>query len=302
MSLKWIVALALAASLCAQDAAPRPKILGLARASFYVTDLGKARAFYEDFLGYAVVPNAGRPNVSAFIRLNDSQYVELLLGPQPGDRLHSTAFYTDDAERMRVYLASRKVAVPPNVGLDGMRNAAFSVKDPDGHTIEFVEYSKNTSREVAAEHPERRISSRMIHAGINVGPLGRAMNFYRDILGLEETWRGGAGPKLSWVNLRVPDGEDYIEFMLYEKLPPEDQRGSRHHICLVVPDMAKAAAALEARPARKTYALKIEPKVGVNRKRQLNLFDPDGTRVELMEPQTIDGTKTPSSSAPPPMP
>jgi len=38
----------------------------------------------------------------------------------------------------------------------------------------------------------------------------------------------------------------------------------------------------------------------VNRKRQVNLFDPDGTRVELMEPVTIDGKPTPPSTAPPP--
>jgi len=42
--------------------------------------------------------------------------------------------------------------------------------------------------------------------------------------------------------------------------------------------------------------------VGTNRKRQLNLFDPDGTRVELMEPGTVDGQPVPSSTAPPPRP
>jgi hypothetical protein len=30
------------------------------------------------------------------------------------------------------------------------------------------------------------------------------------------------------------------------------------------------------------------------------LFDPDGTRVELMEPKTIDGKPAPSSALPPP--
>jgi lactoylglutathione lyase len=44
----------------------------------------------------------------------------------------------------------------------------------------------------------------------------------------------------------------------------------------------------------------MEMRTGINRKRQLNLFDPDGTRSELMEPATIDGTPTPSSTAPPP--
>jgi hypothetical protein len=39
-------------------------------------------------------------------------------------------------------------------------------------------------------------------------------------------------------------------------------------------------------------------RLGINRKRQANLFDPDGTRTELMEPNTIDGKPTPSSTAP----
>jgi lactoylglutathione lyase len=34
---------------------------------------------------------------------------------------------------------------------------------------------------------------------------------------------------------------------------------------------------------------------------EVNLFDPDGTRVELMEPNTIDGKPAPSSTAPPPV-
>jgi lactoylglutathione lyase len=32
----------------------------------------------------------------------------------------------------------------------------------------------------------------------------------------------------------------------------------------------------------------------------VNLFDPDGTRVELMEPETIDGQPAPPSTLPPP--
>jgi lactoylglutathione lyase len=41
--------------------------------------------------------------------------------------------------------------------------------------------------------------------------------------------------------------------------------------------------------------------VGKNRKRQVNIYDPDGSRVELMEADTVDGKPTPSSDAPPPI-
>jgi lactoylglutathione lyase len=102
------------------------------------------------------------------------------------------------------------------------------------------------------------------------------------------------------VNLKAPDGEDYIELMLYKEAPPPAKRGVAHHLALETPDIAAAVAALEKRPYRAQYTRPIEIRTGRNRKRQANLFDPDGTRTELMEPQTIDGQPAPSSTAPPP--
>jgi len=70
----------------------------------------------------------------------------------------------------------------------------------------------------------------------------------------------------------------------------------------VVPDAARAVGILEARPAFKEYGKSLKINTGVNQKRQVNLFDPDGTRVEIMEPRTVTGKPTPSSTAPPPVP
>jgi lactoylglutathione lyase len=127
------------------------------------------------------------------------------------------------------------------------------------------------------------------------------MKFYRDILGFQEFWRGSPTPKeLSWVNMRVPDGEDYVEFMLYSKPPEDKELGVKNHVCLVVPSVEKAVATLQTRATHTAYARPIEMRVGVNRKRQVNVFDPDGTRIELMEANTVDGKPTPSSTAPAP--
>jgi lactoylglutathione lyase len=57
---------------------------------------------------------------------------------------------------------------------------------------------------------------------------------------------------------------------------------------------------LNERPYRKTYERPLEIRTGINRRRQLNLFDPDGTRTELMEPVTVDGNPAPPSQAPAP--
>ncbi len=89
--------------------------------------------------------------------------------------------------------------------------------------------------------------------------------------------------------------------MLYSIPQDVEQMGVKNHICLMTPDINKAVRILEGRPARPNYTRPIEVKVGKNGKRQANLFDPDGTRIELMEPNTVDGTPVPSSTAPPPV-
>jgi lactoylglutathione lyase len=120
------------------------------------------------------------------------------------------------------------------------------------------------------------------------------------LLGCKEIWRGSKnGKTLSWVNMQVPDGKDYIELMLYDEFPTA-RLGTLNHIALEVPDIEKAKADLETRPARRNYTRPMEISTGVNRKRQMNLYDPDGTRSELMEPNTVDGKPTPPSDAPPP--
>jgi lactoylglutathione lyase len=204
---------------------------------------------------------------------------------------------------MRRYLGAKGVKVPDKVGKGQIRNSNFNVNDPDGHVVEIVQYEPDswTRRDTGKFVPATRISARMTHVGFLVASLEPAMKFYRDILGFHETWRGSSnGKELSWVNMQVPDGTDYVEFMLYRDPPNAQQRGVRNHICLETPDIARAVAALDASPARKAYERTIEVRTGINRRRLSNLYDPDGTRVELMEPRTVDGQPVPSSTAPPP--
>lgn len=295
-------------TLCFADEVKRPRILGVAHMALYVGNLATSRAFYKDFLGfdepYALKREDGSDRI-AFIKINENQYLELFAeSPQNNDgQLNHISFYTDDARAMRDYLAAHHVKVPGVVGKGRIKNSNFNITDADGHTVEIVQYEPDswTRRETGKFMPANRISTRMMHIGVVTGPLEPAMRFYRDLLGFQEFWRGSPTPvQLSWVNMRVPDGEDYLELMLYDKPPDAEQRGVKNHVCLMTPDIAKAVAALEARPARKNYARKIEIRTGTNRKRQANLYDPDGTRIELMEPNTVDGKPAPPSTAPPP--
>jgi lactoylglutathione lyase len=292
-------------SLLAQP--KRPRINGVAHIAIFTSDIEKAREFYGGLLGYQEpyqLNNAAGKLDLTFFKINERQYIEVFPEKAAGtDRLNHISIETDDAESMRQYLASRGVEVPAKVNRVRIGNFAFNVKDPDGHAVEIVQYTADSwsSREKGKFAGPQRISDRMAHVGILVGKLDDAIRFYGGILGFTEMWRGSRdGKQLNWVNMKVPDGDDYIEFMLYQDLPEPTKRGTAHHLCLFVPDIEKSLTDLNGRPARKSYSRALEIRTGVNRRRQLNLFDHDGTRVELMEPHTVDGKPAPWSDAPPP--
>jgi catechol 2,3-dioxygenase-like lactoylglutathione lyase family enzyme len=306
LAISLLLAISLVGSI-AGDEVRRPRLLGLSHMALFVSDLKKARAFYEDFLGYQepyVLKREDGTDRIVFIKINENQYIELFAeNPKQDGHLNHIAFFTDSAQDLREYLASRGIKVPDKVTKGRIGNSNFNIVDPDGHTVEIVQYEPDswTRREQGKFMPDTRISTRMAHVGVMVGALEPSLKFYRDVLGFQEFWRGSSsGTELSWVNMRVPDGDDYLELMLYSTPQNAEQMGGKNHICLFTPDINKAVAMLESRPARKNYTRPIEVKVGKNGKRQVNLFDPDGTRIELMEPNTVDGKAVPSSTAPPP--
>lgn len=287
---------------------PRPRITGISHVGYFVSDLPKAIAFWHDLLGFDEsydLKKQGSDDVRiAFIKINDHQHIELFNeAPTAAPNMMSHVCFTvDDLEQMRAYIRAKGFDVKPNNGAKTRAgDYAFEIRDPDGTLIEFVE-SLPTGMEAQAAGkfmPAARIATSIYHVGFLAGNSEKSIAFYHDILGFNETWRGASDPKeLSWINMQVPDGNDYIELMLYGKLPTTF--GGKNHISLVVPDVQKSIADLEARPAYKTYGKPIDMHVGKNGKRQVNLYDPDGTRVELMEARTVDGKPVPSSNAPPP--
>jgi catechol 2,3-dioxygenase-like lactoylglutathione lyase family enzyme len=307
MKLAALVSAVLSAALLSgQTPVPRPRILGIAHLAVFVSNLERARWFYRDFLGLDEMGSVrgpdGRIDV-AVLSINERQTIELIDRPTAGEgQLDHVALQTDDVRRMREYVVSRGVGAATEIddGPGGYRG--FFVTDPDGHRLEFVELRSAEKPRSVAAGGRSPVSDRALHAGILVGELAKAAQFYSGVLGFDEIWRGSAAksPTLSWVNMRVPDGTDYLEFMLYDDKPAPDRRGTAHHLCLLVPDAAEAVALLDARPARHAYTRSIEVRTGINRKRQVNLSDPDGTRVELMEPTTVDGVPAAPSTLPPP--
>jgi lactoylglutathione lyase len=305
--LSVIFIFALFVSAVSAQEVKRPRITGISHVAVFVHSMDSSFAFYKDFLGYEEpfrLKKADSSISTVFIKINDTQCIELF--PERGegtDRLYQVALITDNAEALRAYLASCGVKVPAKVSKGRIGNYNFTCKDPDGHTVEIVQYEPDgwTLLDAGKHMSAARVSTHIKHIGFAVDSLDRSMKFYRDILGFQETWRGSRdGKQLSWVNMKVPDGTDYVEFMLYKDPPTKERLGTMNHLSLEVPDIQKAVDMLEGRAARTLYRQKLEVKAGINRKRQCNLFDPDGTRTEIMEPGTVDGIPTPPSDALPP--
>jgi catechol 2,3-dioxygenase-like lactoylglutathione lyase family enzyme len=299
----------LSVALAATDLPKRPPVVGISHIALYVHDIEQSRKFYKEFLGFDEPYSLNNDDGSlklTWIKINDQQSIELFSEKEAGsDRLYHIALETTDAAAMRDYLAANGVKVPDTVPKGKIGNLNYFLTDPDGHFCEIVQYAPDgwTMQNKGKFMADTRISTHMPHVGILVGDLGAAQKFYNEILGCRESWRGAKKPEvLSWVHSMLPDSDDFIEFMLYSELPEPSARGRFHHLCLQVPDLEKAKAILQERAAKIGYDKPMEIQTGVNRKRQLNLYDPDGTRVELMEPRTVDGVAAPPSTAPPPQP
>jgi hypothetical protein len=80
--------------------------------------------------------------------------------------------------------------------------------------------------------------------------------------------------------MQVPDGTDWTEYMLgVSPNASHKTLGVMNHIALGVPDIHAAQQQLIKNGWKGTE----QPKIGRDGKWQLNLYDPDQTRVELME-------------------
>lgn len=261
---------------------------GLASVAFRVTDLGQARRFYTELLGFQeafTLSGATGRIERVFLKVNDEQFIELLPGLQPGERerLAHVAIQCEEVREVHRQLRRHGLTLPPvEMRPDG--NPGFRLVDPGGTPLEFLEYSPGGRQQRARGKflDSGRISPRLWHAGVVVFDLDKAMSFYAGLMGFREIWRGGpTEQELRWVNMQMPGRGDYIEFMLASQTPDRQQTGSMQHVCLQVPDVQAAYLTLLRRglPDEERF----RPRIGRNGRRLANLFDPDGSRIEIME-------------------
>jgi len=273
-----IFALSVLSMYAHSQTAPRPRILGIDHVSFYTTTPEGVKKLYTDVLGLDSAAPVEAGGLTRYVI--GKQWVGYSAAPDPKatDRMDHVAFATDNIAAMRRYLIAQGVKASGMIGLSN-HSMEFSVSDPEGHRIEFVE---RTQAEAPAA-PAGAVSRRMIHAGFLVYNREAEDHFYKDILGFRLYWHGGMKDDESdWVAMQVPDGTDWLEYMLNQPAHPDlELTGVMNHISIGVVDIKKAQAMLESHGWKPHGEEKAQ--MGRDGKWQLNVFDPDLTRVELME-------------------
>ncbi len=278
VALTIILLFAGSATLAQQNEVRRPPISGISHVRFHVTRPEIAINFYQDALGLTPGPKKDACENSHLrcFWISDQQLVELDLVEQrrPSSLLEEVALATPDLEAMRKFLVARGEQPELEVRKSGQL-VSFSVRDPEGNRIAFEE--RQNARLAPNGHS---VSNHLIHAGFVVHDRAAEDRFYKDILGFHVYWHGGMkDDETNWVDMQVPDGSDWIEYMLgVSPNAGHKTLGVMNHIALGVPDIHAA----EQQLIKNGWKPGEQPKIG-HGKWQLNLYDPDETRVELME-------------------
>ncbi len=307
-----LLVLAFVATFCVngafgQSSTPRPKITGISHIAVYASDPAAAEKYYTTVVGAVKLPDPENSQGARYA-VSATQYVEVLPLPsgQGVNRLDHVAFITESAEGLRKYLAASGWKTPAKVekGSDGSR--WFEVADPEGNKVQFVEPPTQKYERERQVYPPNAIGHHIIHVGYMVHDRAAEDKFYKDLLGFRAYWWGGRNGKLEWISQQCPDGHDWIEYMMTRGTSgiPADMTqhdlGVMNHFSLgvvSVPDSFKALTAA----GRLTSQANAEPKLGADGKYQLNLYDPDGTRSEVMDfRHTQDPCCSPFTAADPP--
>ena len=259
-------------------APPRPAITGIAQVAFYASDPAASKRFYADLLGWPRIQDkrisiawapGSKSKLRACLPVKASIVFRILLLPPQMLKLCGSTW-------RRTVLRCRRDFVAAN----GTRG--FAMKDPEGHSIEFVEVKSTPPP--ATVHMEHSVSKRLIHAGFVVRNRALEDRFYKDLLGFHLYWYGGMkDTEADWIDMQVPDGTDWLEYMMVTGKGTLSPRtlGVLNHVALGVPKIGDVVTLLTRhgwRPSDDEQA-----QMGRDGKWQLNLYDPDGTRVEIME-------------------
>lgn len=277
---------AVRASEAARGPDTLPRIFGLSHVAVKATDYEKSVAFYRDFLGFAeqgrlFYPNNGLREL-VYLKVSDTQTIEVFDAAnvtQVAGQLYQVALHVENAEAVRVQFARHGFRVPPVVGRGQMKNANFTTRDPEGTVVEVVQYLPE-GRMILDQGKflsAARISDHLICAGLPAAKPQETLRFYGEVLGLARGAGGEAsGGAPAWRRLQIPGSADYLELIF-------DAPEAKPYFGFAVQDVAAAKAKLERSAYRPAYPHPLTPRRGLDGRRVLDVFDPDGMRIALIE-------------------
>ncbi len=236
-------------------AAAQAQITGVAYVRVQVPDAEKSAVFYEQVIGIERMPAQPGGDGVVVLRIGRSQYLELVTGAVP--------------------------AVGPIIetGLLSEGNTRPAVTDPDNQKLVFAGVRRAPGGRGAEARPAP-LSDHLLHVGLFAKNLDRSQAFY-SALGCRTEWRGPTPDDVRLAILRVsPTSRDFVELVAPPAGPPQPD-WTAQHICLAVPDINGAYKTLVARGADS----RRKPRIASNGHWVINLADPNGVRVELMEPE-----------------
>ena len=288
-------------------------VIGIANVTFKVADLDKARDYYKGILGFAEafeLKDRSGNVTSAYFKVNDDQYIEIIPTFKSGElnREERVVFQSSDLEKLHGLYESRGLN-PSQIqqGPDG--NPVFRVVAPEGNNLDFLQHAEGSEQAKARGKflsPDR-ISTHLWHVGVMTKDAATSGPFYREKLGFTNLRFGSRGEYLetpgrdSNTETKPPLTDTPATHVQYES----EQWGAVNHIGIEVADMRATRDLLQKRGGFDD--LRVRAHVGNNRHWLMFLFDPAGTRTEIVEtaiqqelpPMSV---MAPGSPAPPILP
>jgi catechol 2,3-dioxygenase-like lactoylglutathione lyase family enzyme len=157
------------------------------------------------------------------------------------------------------------------------------VKDPEGNNVQFIQFTSKSlhGRNKGKFLSARRLSDHALHVGYRITDPDKLDTFYKDILGYRLMWKGGGrDDRFDWISMVVPDGNQWIEYMVNTGSPTPRQLGVLNHLALGTTDIEGAFKQVSDRGYTATGQFK--PSVGRDGRWLMHLYDKDLTRTEFM--------------------
>lgn len=237
----------------------------------------------------------GRP-IPAEARSNDREFQHLCLVTADLDAAAAPVLRELAAGRLRPISSAPQTLPLDNPAAAGIR--AFKFHDPEGHALELLQFppDKGEARwhTAAAVGPLLGID----HSAIGVAESERSGRFYDGLLGLrlagdginqgveQDRLDGLAGTRVRITSHRCPEGPgveclNYMEPTGGRDLPADTTAADSVHwqIRLAVADLAAIAAGSEREP----LALEPQAAARLGFRRALQLRDPDGHALQLVD-------------------